>query len=269
MPDTGFSILDPALMLDSPPRKHGIAPLSSAPSIQHPASSIQYLERLQRPLSSIPRRAFTLIELLVVIAVISLLAAMIFPVTGAITRNRIRSKTRTEMEQLVTAIEDYKTKLGHYPPDNPGNLVTNQLYFELLGTTNDGTSYTTLDGSASIRMVDVPKVFGPNVTGFVNCNKASTGDEARLATPFLRQLKPNQYVLLVNQVKILTCSIPAPQASAPYPVATLPGANPWRYNSSNPTNNPNAFDLWTDVVIAGKTNRISNWSRDPLTVSKP
>src|SRR6266702_2421912 len=52
-------------------------------------------------------RAFTLIEMLVVIAVISLLAAMIFPITGAVTRNRIRSRTRTELEQIATYIELY------------------------------------------------------------------------------------------------------------------------------------------------------------------
>jgi hypothetical protein len=37
--------------------------------------------------------------------------------------------------------------------------------------------------------------------------------------------------------------------------------NPWRYNSSNPTNNPNGYDLWIDLSISGKTNRISNWNR--------
>lgn len=234
-----------------------------------PCTSPSVLCTLTRPLSA--ARAFTLIELLVVIAVISLLAAMIFPITGAVTRNRIRAKTRGELEQLVTAIEDYKAKLGHYPPDNPGNVITNQLYFELFGTTNDGTAYTTLDGSARIVVADVPKIFGPNVTGFVNSNKGSSGDETRMAKPFLNQLKPNQYVSLVNQVRILTCSIPAPPQPAPpyYPISSLAGANPWRYNSSNPTNNPNSYDLWVDVVISGKTNRLSNWSREALTVSKP
>ena len=41
------------------------------------------------------------------------------------------------------------------------------------------------------------------------------------------------------------------------------GLNPWRYVSNNPTNNPGAFDLWVDIVIDGKTNRISNWSTTP------
>jgi hypothetical protein len=39
---------------------------------------------------------------------------------------------------------------------------------------------------------------------------------------------------------------------------------PWNYVSSNPTNNPTEFDLWMDVTWRGTTNRISNWSEDPV-----
>src|SRR5258707_9464646 len=142
-------------------------------------------------------RAFTLIEMLVVIAVISLLAAMIFPITGAITRTRIRTKARSEMEQIATGIENYKSKLGHYPPDNPGNLFTNQLYFELMGTTNDGSYYFTRDGSARIKdaVTDFQSFLGPatTVNGFVNSTKKSGGDEARTMTTFLPGgVKPTQ-----------------------------------------------------------------------------
>jgi len=37
--------------------------------------------------------------------------------------------------------------------------------------------------------------------------------------------------------------------------------NPWRYNSANPTNNPGSYDLWIQLKIGGKTNLISNWSK--------
>ena len=47
------------------------------------------------------------------------------------------------------------------------------------------------------------------------------------------------------------------------PTVTLPYINPWHYNPINPTNNPDSYDLWIDVVWRGKTNRISNWSKDP------
>jgi len=37
-------------------------------------------------------------------------------------------------------------------------------------------------------------------------------------------------------------------------------SNPWRYNSSNPRYNPKSYDLWIDVTVGGKTNRVCNWS---------
>jgi prepilin-type N-terminal cleavage/methylation domain-containing protein len=236
----------------------------SAIALQFPASRIR--SAALKP--AFRARAFTLIELLVVIAVISLLAAMIFPITGAVTRNRIRSRTRAELEQLVTAIEAYKAKLGHYPPDNPVNVSRNQLYFELMGTTNNGTVYVTRDGSARIQdsPADFQAFLGPatTVNGFVNSTKKSSGDESRTAINFLPGgLKSTQVAEVTGQpvddLKIIVCSILGPNNSL----------NPWRYNSSNPTNNPNSFDLWADVVINGKTNRISNWSREPLTVTQP
>src|SRR5689334_8647828 len=99
-------------------------------------------------------RAFTLIELLIVISIMAILAAMIIPISGAVSRNRIKAKARTELEQVATGIELYKAKLGHYPPDNPGKPSTNQLYFELLGATVTNmfgqNFYVTLDGSAAV-----------------------------------------------------------------------------------------------------------------------
>src|SRR5215468_7634745 len=85
--------------------------------------------------SLVTRLAFTLIELLVVIAIMSVLAALIIPVTSAVNRHKLRSRTRAEMRSIETAIEDYKTKKGYYPPDNPNSgIFLNQLYYELSGT---------------------------------------------------------------------------------------------------------------------------------------
>src|SRR5438105_6095650 len=94
-------------------------------------------------------RAFTLVEMLVVIAVIAILAAMIFPVTKAVNRNKMRSKAKAELASIKDAIDGYKVKLGHYPPDNPDDPRRNQLFYELLGTTLNNGIYTTLDGSAT------------------------------------------------------------------------------------------------------------------------
>src|SRR5437016_13796989 len=65
-------------------------------------------------------RAFTLIELLVVIAVIAILAALIIPITAAVNRAKVLSRSRGELANIETAIEDYKATRGFYPPDTPG-----------------------------------------------------------------------------------------------------------------------------------------------------
>ena len=207
---------------------------------------------------------FTLIELLIVIAVMSILAAMLIPISGAVSRARIKSKARAELELVGTGIELYKAKLGHYPPDNPGNPATNQLYFELLGTTFTNGIYTTIDGSAAVSAASLPTVFPTQsppyqpVGGIVNSTQASTGDEGRPPSSFLQGLKPGQVAIINNSggnlVKILVSSIPNPANRL----------NTICYVSSNPTNNPNSYDLWVDVLINGVTNRISNWNKDPI-----
>src|SRR5437868_4440858 len=111
--------------------------------------------------------AFTLIELLVVIAIIALLASMIFPVTGAINRQKMRAVARAGVSQLEVAIESYKAKTGVYPPADTNNAALNPLFYELAGTKLDNAGvYTTKDGSAQIKATDVPTTFG-SVGGFI------------------------------------------------------------------------------------------------------
>jgi prepilin-type N-terminal cleavage/methylation domain-containing protein len=204
------------------------------------------------------RRGFTLIELLIVIAIIAILAAMIIPVTGAVNRTKIKSKAHTELERIATSIELYKAKLGHYPPDNPNNPALNQLYFELVGTTITNGTYVTLDGAAQVSVAALPMVFGSWVGGFINTSRTGAGDESRPAGRFLDSLKPDESITITspppNLTKLLVAAVPAPVGYINY----------FSYVSSNPTNNPNSFDLWVDVVINGKTNRINNWSRQPV-----
>src|SRR5436190_16523118 len=69
--------------------------------------------------------AFTLIELLVVIAIIALLAAMIFPVVGAVNKHKLRAVARAGVAQMEGAIESYKAKTGTYPPADTNNAALN------------------------------------------------------------------------------------------------------------------------------------------------
>ena len=188
---------------------------------------------------------------------------MVIPITGAMSRARIKAKARTELEQVATGIELYKAKLGHYPPDNQSNPATNQLYFELLGTIFTNGVYTTLDGSAVVSAGSLvnafPSIPPGAVGGFVNSSQGTTGDEGRSASSFLNGLKPGQVATTYNAggnlVKILVSSVP----NLGNRLSTI------CYVSSSPTNNPNSYDLWVDVMINGVTNRISNWNKDPIT----
>ena len=221
------------------------------------------------------RAAFTLIELLVVIAVIALLASMIFPVMGAVNRAKVRARSAAERAQLETAISSYKSRHGQYPPDNPNDPVRNPLFYELLGTTFTNGVYTTLDGGCSIRQSDLATAFGPNVPGFVNCTRGGGGDETTGAESFLKGLKEVQVKELpagAGRAKVLA-GIDWKVADQPFNVQpiNIPGAegiNPWRYNSSKPTNNPNSYDLWIDVNIGGKIYRVCNWNKDMVRVTQ-
>ncbi|MGD1089395.1 MAG: type II secretion system protein [Verrucomicrobiota bacterium] len=207
-------------------------------------------------------KAFTLIELLTVIAVIGVLAALLFPVFGQVKKRSYINHANAEMAQLETAIDRYKAAYGFYPPGNPGGALTNQLYFELEGTTNNNGTFVTLDGSANISSSLVSTLFG--VGGFINCNSTNASAEnGPLARNFLPELKPGQIATYTtnpapNVVNILVSSLGGPDAA--YQPLGLAGMNPWRYNSYNPTNNPGAYDLWIQLVIGGKTNLICNWS---------
>lgn len=224
------------------------------------------------------RAAFTLIELLVVIAIIGVLAALIFPALKAAKERSLRAKVQAEVRQLESAIESYKAKYGQYPPDHrpalqPAIWGMSPLFYELLGTKLNNGTYTTLDGRESIKDADVKAGFLNGVQGFINCSRGGD-DSSDSAKNFLSGLKPGQFDFAKNggvRVALLTSSVPWPtNLNPPYdPVPGAPGVNPIRYNSANPAHNPKSYDLWLDVIIAGRTNRLSNWSRGYEIVSTP
>ena len=120
--------------------------------------------------------------------------------------------------------------------------------------TINGPLTSTLDGSAQIKVVDVPTAF-PGVGGFMNCSKPGGGEDASAARNFLPDLKPNQIgtftaaTLPAIWVTNLIGSVGGPDAhTSRWASRTV---NPWRYNSSNPTNNPGSYDLWIQLVICG------------------
>ena len=238
--------------------------------VESPRAAAPMFPRPQRPTFN-PRLAFTLVELLTVIGIIAVLASLTFPILGSVKRHEYISKTQAELVQLETAIDSYKATYGFYPPDatnNPSYPLVNQLYYELLGTTNSNGAYQTLDNSARpIGVLLVPNAFGANVGGFINCSKPGTGEDVPAAKNFLSNLKPNQYGSITNTISGVSVGVTILLASAGGPDPTyrplfnLTDINPWRYNSSSPMNNPGAYDLWVELKIGGKTNLICNWSK--------
>ena len=152
-----------------------------------------------RPSTLDPPTRFTLIELLVVIAIMAALAALLLPLAAAVKKHQYINNAQAEMAQLETAIDRYKAAYGFYPPGSTSSL-TNQLYFELVGTTNTSTGpipfYLSLNSYGQVSASDANTIFG--VGGFMNCTKPNGGEDASVARNFIPDLKPNQMAFLTN-----------------------------------------------------------------------
>lgn len=214
--------------------------------LRHPCGSAGYL------------KAFTLIELLVVISIIAVLAGLTTSLAGRATSAGRLARTRGEMHQIQTAIDSYQSQLNFFPPDNRLNPAVNPLFYELSGvTTSDGLMFQTKNRGENISSAALKNFFG--VEGILNQAK-----EARNARSYAN-FKASQYAEISSNpdVEVLVAPVKMPLSvkglAIPQPIPGKPGLNPWRYVSTGPTNNPSRYDLWVDLVISGKTNRISNW----------
>ena len=178
-----------------------------------------------------PRRipAFTLIELLTVIAIIALLAALITWGTTAAGSRKVETRVKAEIAGFELAIDDYYKKYGFYPPSNTnGDVTLPPLYYELTGTEPGN---------------EAKGRFG--FDGIMNTEKKN----------FIRELKSGSYEVLFGSGNNEARAFVVPY-KGPNPIN---GQNTWRYNSLNPTNNPDSYDLWAEVVVSDKTNVYGNW----------
>jgi len=221
------------------------------------------------------RLAFTLIELLVVISIIALLASLIVGLARYAGQSNKRSRVQAELNQVITAIEAYKAHFGHYPPDNfvasskIVNPVTNQLFYELTGAIVD-------EGSGVFRARDRQQGIssGLVMTYFNRDGFENAGTNPKELKSFI-SLKASQRRAISRQslgleIEVLAVSLDwpnDPRFPPPFNYSTDPQirrVNPWRYVSTNPTNNPDSFDLWAEFVEGGKIKVICNWSKDVL-----
>lgn len=228
-------------------------------------------QRTINPRSARAQSAFTLIELLTVIAIIAIIAALLFPAFSAVKRRSIIQQATSERDALETAIESYKAKYGFYPPGNPNSslALTNQLYYELVGTTNynnAGTvTFTTLDNASSFNSTNViVNEFG--VSGFMNSTRGS-GEDQVSAKNFIPALKASQIATNSDGVYVIVTAVDsgtyAPMSAGFVNRGGYSRANPWRYLYPG-VNNTGSYDLWVQIIVGGKTNLICNWKDQPI-----
>ena len=168
---------------------------------------------------------FTITELLVVISIIALLAGLLIGVYPLVNEKKIRSRVKAELTALAAVIDHYHADKGFYPPavTNAAGYLT--LYYELTGSGDKN---------------DAMK-FDPALGGFLN----SDADRKN----FQPSLKPNQFKQ-IGDVLVLGVATKGPEGDF----------STWHYDASSPNRkNHEAYDLWTDVIIGGKTVRIGNW----------
>lgn len=183
-----------------------------------------------------------------------------------------------------------------YPTNYNGQPATavdpilNTLYYELTGALvdNQRASFFTADDETEVLSEKLNDLTGreglvnavPRPLGSVG-DKLTAADRQAKRRLFSREFKEGQVCELFRSTnsagyldfellavghsgdasgkKAAGISWPLNDSRFPPPVSYNPGLNPWRYVSTNPTNNPNSFDLWAEIVVKGERRIIGNW----------
>lgn len=235
---------------------------------------------------------FTLIELLVVISIIGILAGLVVGL-APIASNKIKESTvRVELQQLVTLIEAYKVKFGVYPPDGISSTVDglvpiparNPLFYELSGvyitnaTSPDGYFVSRADGDGpdGVATSELQTWFGRdgilNARTYQQRNRLFISDfkESQYAEIFRNRTDPGYVDLELLVVGFATDAsgkrgggFAWPNNRNDHPIPSNRGLNPWRYVSTNPTNNAGSFDLWAELPVGrDQIKIIGNWKEN-------
>ena len=208
----------------------------------------------QEHAGSTGQAAFTLVELLVVISIIAVLAGLTAGLAGRASSAGKVSRTQSELAQIQTAIDSYHSQFNYYPPDNRTNAALSPLFYELGGViSQDGINFQAKNSSEKISQSVIQRLFG--VEGIVN-----PGKEIREVKTFgTFKAAQSAEINTGPSVRVLVAPVPWPLGDPLPPVPGRPGVNPWRYVSTNPTNNPTRYDLWAEILVGKERRIIRNW----------
>jgi len=177
-----------------------------------------------------------------------MVAGMVVALTTAATDRKNISRAQVERDRLVTLIENYKSKIGVFPPDhnNTNSPERNTLLYELAGATRNpppaNPIYDTTFGSVSA--ADLAALV-TGATGIVNAS-----DDPTEIKRVLKDLKPDQKAAVIPPALSLVVPIDGPSGRP----------NPWKYLvGEHARHNKDSFDLWVDIKVRGQTRTIGNW----------
>jgi general secretion pathway protein G len=250
-----------------------------------------------------PRTAFTLVEILVVVVIIGVLAAILVPVLGGISRRAKEAAVKIEITSFESAISDFRTRFGHEPPshidlyeqaaqwngnpDSKGKIsrLWNRFYFaknrDLDGDGNIGEADPDGDGAPGIHlsgaeclvfflggMVSFDSSGRPYMTGFAN----------NPADPFARQLAVGEtrvgpfFEFETNRlVDIDGYSTGSGDRFPEYVDSLANQTAPYLYLSSNNGRGYEASDLWIYLphVSGNLMNPVGPYAQNSAQAWKP
>lgn len=97
------------------------------------------------------RQGFTLIELMVVIAIILVLMGLVIGISGAAQRSAAEARARSEIGQIVLAVEQFRADRGRYPNNLRDDFFTwyqerfPNTVFDMTDSTGEGVNRRMID----------------------------------------------------------------------------------------------------------------------------